>query len=170
MSGLPGTHARPHRKRLASGASAISAGTDFFPSLRPSIRQARLYRFEYVLHFSKNTAGTVTFQLKNSAAVNFTQLSATLLLFAIGSPNAIVGSPLAARAAAAATAAFPATASLTNGATHMAMVSGWCVPASDTRLSITPSAYGAGTITTLADSLVVVEDHGVYTTDYGDFA
>jgi hypothetical protein len=170
MSGLPGTHVRPHRKRLASGASAISAGTDFFPSLRPAIKGGRLYDFAYTLLFSKTTAGTVTFQLKNSAAVNFTQLRAWMLVTPQVAVLGSLSNIASARVAGNPSATFPATASLADATSFQAYVWGWCVPASDTRLSIAPSAYGAGTITTLADSLIVIEDHGPYTTDYGDFA
>lgn len=170
MIGQAGLGIPVARKRLASGAAAIAATTDFFPSLRPAIKAGRLYRFEYTLLFTKNTAGTVTFQLKNSAAVNFTQMRAWAILAPEAAAVANVGNIMSARVAGNVSAAFPASQSLANTTNYQMFVWGWCVPVSDTRLSITPSAYGAGTITTMADSLLAVDDLGVYATDYGDFA
>lgn len=170
MIGQAGLAAPVARKRLTSGASAISTGTDFFPSLRPAIKSGRLYRFWYLLAFTKDTAGTVTFQLKNSAGVNFTSISATMVLTRAGATIAAVGNVLNANAAGATTATFPATASLTAAAGYIAIVQGIVIPASDTRLSIAPSAYGAGTISTAVGSVQIVEDFGPSGTDLGDFA
>jgi hypothetical protein len=169
MIGQAGLAAPVARKRLTSGASAISTGTDFFPSLRPAIKSGRLYRFWYLLAFTKDTAGTVTFQLKNSAGVNFTSISATMVLTRAATALAAVGNVLNANAAGATTATFPATVSLT-AAGYIAIVQGIVIPASDTRLSIAPSAYGAGTISTAVGSVQIVEDFGPSGTDLGDFA
>lgn len=152
------------RVYLATGASAIAANTDFFPSLRPAMLAGRLYHFKMHLIFSKNTAGTVTWQLKNSAAVNFTLLSAVLVTFVQGAVLAAVGNTANVHAAAAATATAPATASLANTANCSMVVEGFCIPASNTRLSIAPSAYGAGTITTVAGSNLVITDLGLIST------
>jgi len=159
-----------HEQRvyLATGAAAITAGTDMFPSLRPAMLAGHLYHFKMYLKFTKTTAGTVTFQLRNSAAVNFTYISAIMTIVPQGGVFAIVTNIVQAHAAAAATASFGITGSLT-AATHFGIVDGFCVPASDTRLSITPSAYGAGTITTVVGSNLVITDLGLATTaTYGN--
>jgi hypothetical protein len=153
--------------RLGSGASAIAAGTDFFPSARPMMKAGRLYLFWYTLMFTKNTAGTVTFQLKNSAAVNFTALVADMRVMPLGGVLAALGNVSSVLASAAATATFTATQSL-SAANHLAKIEGYCIPASDTRLSVAPSAYGAGTITTINGSLQAIADLG--SAGVGDFA
>ncbi len=153
--------------RLASGASAIAAGTDFFPSALPMMKAGRVYLFWYTLLFAKNTAGTVTFQLKNSAAANFTALVADMRVIRLGSVLAALGNVSSVLASAAATATFTATQSLT-AANHVAKIEGYVIPASDMRLSVAPSAYGAGTITTINGSLQAFADLG--TAGVGDFA
>jgi hypothetical protein len=154
---------------LAASASAIAANTDFFPSLRPGILAGHLYHFRYYLTFAKNTAGTVTFQLKNSAAINFTNLDAEMRVYVQGAVLAIITNDSEAHAAGTATATFPATASLANNAAGFAVVEGYVVPVSNTRLSIAPSAYGAGTINTSIGSNMVITDLGaVATASYGN--
>ena len=157
------------RVYLASAASAITTGTDFFPSLRPMMKASKLIHFRYQLMFTKNTAGTVTFQLKNSAAANFTFIQATFQLFlqATGA-LAAVGDIQMGYAAGAATLSFGATKSLTAAANYTAIIEGWCVAASNTRLSVAPSAYGAGTITTIVGSTMWCADYGTYNTNYGN--
>jgi hypothetical protein len=129
----------------------------------------RLYHFKMFLIFSKNTAGTVTFQLKNSTAANFTYIGATMTVMVQGAVLAAVTNVTNAYAAGAATATFGVIASLANNANCMAIVEGFCIPGADTRLSITPSAYGAGTISTVISSNYVITDLGTNTVNYGNF-
>jgi hypothetical protein len=157
------------KRYLSAAGSAIAAGTDFFPTARPAMLAGKMYHFKYFLTFSKNTAGTVTFQLKNSAAVNFTFISATMQIFVQGAVMAALGNIEQAYAAGAATATFTASQSLANNANCVAVIEGWCVPVSNTRLSITPSAYGAGTISTVAGSNMIITDLGTAATNYGNF-
>jgi len=153
---------------LATGASAIAANTSFFPTARPAMLSGHMYHFKYFLHFTKNTAGTVTFQLKNSAAANFTYINARATIIPSVGVLAAVGNMINVYAAGAATATFTASQSLT-AANHLAIVEGYCVPAANTRLDIAPSAYGAGTITTLVSSNYIITDLGTSTATQGNF-
>ncbi len=160
---------------LPAAAATIAAGTDFFPSGRPAMLSGHLYHFKFWLHYTKVTAGTVTWQLKNSAAVNFTIMSATAFTVPASAVLAATGNianvALALTAGAptpAATATWPATAILT-AAVHTTLIEGYCVPSANTRLSVTPSAYSAGTLTTVLSSNYVITDLGVAGTNYGNF-
>lgn len=157
------------RKYLSSAASAISTGTDFFPSARPMMKSGQEYAFKMYLMFTKNTAGTVTFQLKNSGGNNFTFIDAEARLYLqTTGALAAVGDVQHVYAAGAATATLNATKSLTTSTNYVMIVEGRCVPSANTRLSIAPSAYGAGTITTIVGSMMWIADLGPATSSYGN--
>ncbi len=157
------------RKYLSSAGSAISTGTDIFPSARPMMKSGHEYHFKFYIMFTKNTAGTVTFQLKNSGGNNFTFIDANMILTTQASGEfARSGDMIHAYAAGAATATFSATKSLSASTNYTIVVEGRCVPSANTRLSIAPSAYGAGTITTIVGSTMWIADLGTYNTNYGN--
>lgn len=139
-------------QRLSVDSAAIGpAIADFFSSA-PGLAIDSWYEFEYVLYFTKTTAGTVTFTIATDNAPQL--LSAEY----IGSPVGGVGAVGAAQTAAiikstSFTAALPATGSLTTAVNHTYRIKGivrsHASLSSFLRLRITS---GAGTVTPLAGS------------------
>ena len=139
--------------RLTADGSAIgSAIADYFPVGTITLDAGGVYEFVYELFFLKTTAGTVTFTLTSS------QTPVQITAYYIGGPVAGIqaaGAPITAGlvGSTSATAALPATTSLTNAVNHHFTVK--CIVevnatnASTFRLRATESA---GTITPLRNS------------------
>lgn len=147
--------------KLATSASVASGGQFFTASVRPNLLSGHMYRIEYNLIFTKNTAGTVTFGFSNSAAVNFTPINADISLVVAGQASSAYDYSI--YAASSATASAPATLSLADATTYSAKIVGFVIPASDTRLQLTVTD-SAGTVTSLLGSNFIVTDLGSATT------
>jgi hypothetical protein len=140
--------------RLAANGTAIGATIADYFSTSSSITLAAggVYEIEYVLYFTKTTAGTVTFTL--TAA----QAPVNVNAFYVGTPVGGVGTAGTAQTAAvvastSVASALPATGSLTTAVNHQyvvkAIVEGNATTAGTFKLQVTESA---GTVTPLRGS------------------
>ena len=135
----------------ANGAATTTTIAPFFGtnSSIPLVANG-VYEIEFYCYFLKNTAGTLTWTLTNSAVV--TNMVVDMIMSAV-TGIATIASPLTSALVTqtAAAAAFPATASLTTAVNHFAKFKVILENASSTsvRLNVTNSA---GTVTPLRGS------------------
>lgn len=141
--------------RLAANGSAIgSTIADYFGATSSiNLPAAGVYEIEYFLYFTKTTAGTVTFTLTASSAP--TGIFGTF----IGAPATGVGSGAPQSgytgAQAAATAVFPATASLTTAVNHTYTIRAQVITNAATTFKVQVTS-SLGTVTPLAGSFYAV--------------
>jgi hypothetical protein len=141
--------------RLAANGSAIGPTiADYFGATSSiNLPAAGAYEIEYFLYFTKTTAGTVTFTLTASSAP--TGIFGTF----IGAPATGVGSGAPQSgytgAQAAATAAFPATASLTTAVNHTYTIRAQVITNAATTFKVQVTS-SLGTVTPLAGSFYAV--------------
>ena len=142
--------------RLAANGSAIGPTiADYFGATSSiNLPAAGVFEIEYFLYFTKTTAGTVTFTLTASSAP--TGIFGTF----IGAPATGVGSGAPQSgytgAQAAATAAFPATASLTTAVNHTYTIRTQVITNAATTFKVQVTS-SAGTVTPLAGSFYAVK-------------
>ena len=142
--------------RLAANGSAIGPTiADYFGATSSiNLPAAGVFEIEYFLYFTKTTAGTVTFTLTASSAP--TGIFGTY----IGAPATGVGSGAPQSgytgAQAAATAAFPATASLTTAVNHTYTIRTQVITNAATTFKVQVTS-SAGTVTPLAGSFYAVK-------------
>jgi hypothetical protein len=150
--------------QISTNTSVASNAAWFGATTRPQLISGSNYHFRYFIPFSKVTAGTVTFQINNSASANFTMLAGEVRLYqgatAITMQSGIV-------AVAAATASSTASASLTAGGTYYAIVEGTVNPSANMRLQVN-GIFSAGTATILNGANFTVTDLGA--TNIGNIA
>lgn len=143
------------RKLTANSGNIGATIADYFAANSgiPTVAGAN-YEIRWYLHFTKNTAGTVTFTITSSTAP--TRVKARYIMTPVGGIGT-VGTPQTAgiHSTTSTTAVLPATGSLTNGTDHYAEIRCNFVAntAGNVRLRATESA---GTITPLADSYFTV--------------
>jgi hypothetical protein len=141
--------------RLAANGSALGPTiADYFGATSSiNLPATGVYEIEYFLYFTKTTAGTVTFTLTASSAP--TGIFGTY----IGAPATGVGSGAPQSgytgAQAAATAAFPATASLTTAVNHTYTIRAQIITNAATTFKVQVTS-SAGTVTPLAGSFYAV--------------
>ena len=141
--------------RLAANGSAIGPTiADYFGATSSiNLPAAGVFEIEYFLYFTKTTAGTVTFTLTASSAP--TGIFGTY----IGAPATGVGSGAPQSgytgAQAAATAAFPATASLTTAVNHTYTIRAQVITNAATTFKVQVTS-SLGTVTPLAGSFYAV--------------
>lgn len=140
--------------RLSADGSAIGPGiNDFFGSTsQVNLGPDSWYEFEYVLYFTKTTAGTVTFTIASDVAPQL--LSVEYLGSVVGGIGAVGAPQMAAVVKSVSTAqALPATGSLTTAVNHKYSVKGIMRSnASSSQLTKLRITSGAGTVTPLAGS------------------
>lgn len=142
-----------HLKLSADGAAIGAPIADYFGATS----QAQLlgdswYEFEYVLYFTKTTAGTVTFTIASDVAPQL--LSAEYIGSPVGGIGAVGTPVIAAVVKSVSTAqALPVTGSLTTGVNHKYSVKGIMrTNASSTQLTKLRITSSVGTVTPLAGS------------------
>jgi hypothetical protein len=142
-------------RRLAANGSAIGPTiADYFGATSSiNLPAAGVFEIEYFLYFTKTTAGTVTFTLTASSAP--TGIFGTF----IGAPATGVGSGAPQSgytgAQAAATAAFPATASLTTAVNHTYTIRAQVITNAATTFKVQVTS-SLGSVTPLAGSFYAV--------------
>jgi hypothetical protein len=142
-----------HLKLSADSAAIGPAINDFFGATsQVSLGLDEWYEFEYVLYFTKTTAGTVTFTIASDVAPQL--LSAEYIGTVIGGIGAVGAPQMAAVVKSVSTAqALPVTGSLTTGVNHKYSVKGIMrTNVSSTQLTKLRITSSAGTVTPLAGS------------------
>ena len=138
--------------RNTSIANTLSANQSIFTTNRPFLLSGRNYQVSINLIFTKNTSGTITWALNNSAAVNMYgnfQLQDTL------------GSNIGGYVINGATlAASSATGTYSTTSTYSLNLTGVVQATANTRLQFVMSATSAGTITPQVGSQITVTDLG----------
>lgn len=153
---LPYENINTYRLTADAGSAIGPAIADYFPVGTITLDAGGVYEIEYELYFTKTTNGTVTFTLTSS------QTPVQITAYYTGGPVAGIGTAGAPITAAlvgstSATAALPATSTLTGGQNHhftiKAIVEVHATLASTFKLRATE---GAGTITPLRNSSYTV--------------
>lgn len=139
--------------------TAVASNAQWFGSTtRPTLLASRNYHFKYFIPFSKVTAGTVTFQINNSAAANFTILAAEVRLYPVGASAVSMQSALA--AVGGSTASSTASASIGAASNFFAVIEGTVKPSVNMKLQIL-GIFSAGSATILNGANYIVTDLGV---------
>lgn len=141
--------------QLASSASVANGGQFFTATVRPYLIGSNLYKFSYLCNFSTSSAQSVTFSFSNLAAINFTNLNATVTLIQQGYGTTSVSNIYA---SGSATTTQQASLTLTASTSYMALIEGYVVAASATRLQLLVGSTSG--ITSLLGSYFVVTDLG----------
>jgi hypothetical protein len=149
---------------ISTNTSVASNAQWFGATTRPLLATGRNYHFRFFIPFSKVTAGTVTFQISNSAAANFTMLAAEVRLYQNATATTMQSGIVA---VAAATASSTASTSLTNAGTYYAIVEGTLKASAYMRLQVN-GIFSAGTATILNGANFTVTDLGA--TNIGNIA
>jgi hypothetical protein len=140
--------------QLATSATVANGGQFFTSTVRPYLNASNLYKFSYLCVFTTTTQ-SITFSFSNSAGVNFTNLNATYKIIQHGYGTTSIGQIYA---TAATTTTQQASLSLTNGDAYMALIEGYVVASSATRLQLLVASTSG--ITSQLGSYFVVTDLG----------
>lgn len=150
-SGRQAIHASQYAQ-IQTPATVASGGQFFTATVRPFLVAGHLYRFSYMLKFTKNTAGTATLSFSNSAATTM-QLNAWSMLNTVGTgfTSGTTGNIAHIDATAAATTTSSASYSMAAGAIMSCFVTGTVTAAANTRLQLLVTC-GAGTTSSMTGS------------------